>query len=44
MKRTILEFCGIRPVRSMNFGPVKSASAKKRERWLAKAFTYGERA
>ena len=41
MKRTILEFCGIKPVTVTNFGPVKGASAKTRERWLARAFAYG---
>jgi len=35
MKRTILEFCGIKPVTVSSFGPIKSASRKKLEKWLA---------
>jgi putative NADPH-quinone reductase len=34
MKRTILEFCGIKPVQITSFGPVRHATAEKRERWL----------
>ena len=34
MKRTVLEFCGIRPVRISEFGPVLSSSPAQRERWL----------
>ena len=34
MKRTILEFCGIKPVKISSFGPVRYASAEQRERWL----------
>lgn len=44
MRRTILGFCGIRPVTVTNFGPVKTASPKTRERWLARAFACGANA
>ena len=41
MKRTILEFSGIKPVRVSSFGPVKSSTLQKREKWLAEARSYG---
>jgi 1,4-dihydroxy-2-naphthoate polyprenyltransferase len=31
-----LEFCGIEPVRTLIFGPVKGSSLQQRERWLEK--------
>lgn len=37
MRRTILEFCGIRPVSILSFGAVKDASAAKRQKWLQRA-------
>jgi putative NADPH-quinone reductase len=42
MKRAILGFSGIKPVRIMNFGPVKSASQQQREKWLAQASLLGK--
>jgi putative NADPH-quinone reductase len=42
MKRTILEFCGIKPVKVSSIGPVKNAPLKKREKWLAKAHAFGK--
>ena len=44
MKRTILEFCGVKPVSVSSFGPVKSSSAEKRERWLCAADALGRSA
>lgn len=44
MKRTILEFCGIRPVTVTSFGPVRSADAARRRQWLAQARACGARA
>ena len=44
MKRTILEFCGVKPVAISDFGPVKGSSLEKRASWLARAETYGRRA
>lgn len=37
MRRTTLEFCGIRPVRTLLLGPVKGAEPQRREIWLARA-------
>ncbi|WP_276319577.1 NAD(P)H-dependent oxidoreductase [Crenobacter cavernae] len=44
MKRTILEFCGIRPVAVSSFGPVRGAAEPKRQKWLAEARAHGQRA
>lgn len=41
MKRTILEFCGIKPVAISNFGVIKSSNPKNREKWLAEANKLG---
>lgn len=41
MKRTILEFSGIKPVAVSSFGPIKDSSSQKREKWLAQANEYG---
>ena len=38
MKRTILEFCGIKPVATTSFGPVKNSSSATREKWLARTY------
>lgn len=34
MRKTTLEFCGIRPVRSKLIGPVINSSASRRQKWL----------
>ncbi|HEY0848250.1 MAG TPA: NAD(P)H-dependent oxidoreductase [Noviherbaspirillum sp.] len=34
MKKTILEFCGIKPVKVTSFGPVRFATDEKRTQWL----------
>lgn len=34
MKRTILEFSGVKPVRISSFGPIRGSSGRQRERWL----------
>lgn len=39
MKRTILEFSGIKPVKISSFGPVRGSDPARRQRWLAKATT-----
>lgn len=44
MKRTILEFSGIKPVTISSFGPVKGSSQQQREKWLGKAREYGRKA
>lgn len=41
MQKTILEFSGIRPVRVHGFGPVRSADAALRTRWLQRAAALG---
>lgn len=37
MRKTILEFTGIKPVKISSFGPVRYATEAKRLRWLEKA-------
>src|SRR5438045_617315 len=34
MKRTILQFCGVRPVRITEVGPIKNSTDADRARWL----------
>lgn len=41
MKRTILEFCGIKPVKINSFGPVKNSNASTRQKWLTTAYEFG---
>ena len=43
MKRSILEFCGIAPVKITDVGPMKNASADKREKWIQQARALGAR-
>jgi len=43
MKRSILEFCGIAPVRITDIGPMKNASADRREKWIRQAHALGRR-
>jgi putative NADPH-quinone reductase len=44
MKRTILEFSGIKPVGIASFGPVRGSSQQQREKWLGLAKSHGYRA
>ncbi len=41
-KKSILEFCGIKPVKITAFGPVKSSDEKKRSEWLKKVEVLGK--
>jgi putative NADPH-quinone reductase len=41
MKKTILEFCGVRPVRITDIGPMRNASAERRKRWLKQVRALG---
>lgn len=41
MKRTILEFCGIKPVKITTFAPLKSSSDSERKKWLEKVEALG---
>jgi len=34
MKRAILEFCGVKPVKITAFAPIKSSNDEKRKKWL----------
>jgi NAD(P)H dehydrogenase (quinone) len=43
MKRTILQFCGVRPVRITEVGPIKGSSDAKRARWLEQVRELGSR-
>lgn len=43
MRRTILEFCGIKPVRTSSFGPVRGAAPAAIAGWLATAAALGRR-
>lgn len=44
MKRTILEFSGIKPVKVTSFGPVINASAERRASWTDLAAQFGRQA
>jgi putative NADPH-quinone reductase len=37
LKKSTLEFCGVKPVKVSYFGPVKSSDEKQRQVWLKKA-------
>lgn len=41
MKRTVLEFCGVKPVKITEFGPVISSNEKSRLKWLDAARALG---
>jgi len=43
MKKMILEFCGIKPVRITSFGSVKRSSENQRIRWLEKVKRLGSK-
>ncbi len=43
MKRTILQFCGIKPVRITEIGPIKNSSPERRAKWLAEVKEAGRR-
>ena len=44
MKRTILEFCGIKVVKISEFAPIKGSSQQQREKWIATAKDLGSKA
>ena len=41
MKKTILQFCGINPVRITEVGPMKNSTESKRKRWLEQVRALG---
>jgi NAD(P)H dehydrogenase (quinone) len=43
LKKSTLEFCGVKPVRLSYFGPVKNSSEKLRAKWLEKAEGFGNK-
>ena len=43
MKRSILKFCGIKPVRITEVGPIKNSTEAKRAQWLQQVRTLGSR-
>jgi putative NADPH-quinone reductase len=43
MKKAILEFCGIRPVKVHSFGPVRTAGAERLGTWVEQARRLGAR-
>ncbi|WP_338849480.1 NAD(P)H-dependent oxidoreductase [Massilia sp. W12] len=42
MKRTILEFCGVKPVKISSFGPLKGSRESKRQAWLEQVRADGQ--
>jgi putative NADPH-quinone reductase len=44
MRKSVLGFCGVKPVKVSQFGPVKHSAPAKREKWLGKARAMGHRA
>jgi NAD(P)H dehydrogenase (quinone) len=42
MKKTILEFCGIKPVRITEIGPIRGSTEVKRQQWLGKVHDMGK--
>ncbi|KQB39796.1 NAD(P)H-dependent oxidoreductase [Flavobacterium aquidurense] len=43
LKKTVLEFCGVKPVKVSYIGIIKTADEKQREKWLEKVFDFGLR-
>ena len=43
MKKTTLEFCGIRPVATTTIGPIRLSKAEFREKWLRKVEQLGKK-
>jgi putative NADPH-quinone reductase len=39
LKKSTLQFCGIRPVRTTSIGPIKNSSPEQRLKWLNKIET-----
>jgi len=43
MKNTVLEFCGIKPVKISAFGSIKSSTLKQRQQWLQQVENLGQK-
>ncbi len=42
MKKGVLEFCGVKPVKVTEFTPIKTASESRRQNWIDEAYTMGK--
>ena len=42
MKKGVLEFCGVKPVKISVFGPIKSSDDKKRQNWIKQIEKLGQ--
>ncbi|MFN3402555.1 MAG: NAD(P)H-dependent oxidoreductase [Cytophagaceae bacterium] len=43
IKKTTLEFCGIKPVATTSIGPIRNSTEKYRKKWLGKVENLGQR-
>lgn len=43
LKKSTLEFCGIKPVKVTYFGPIRKADSSRKERWLKKTEYLGSK-
>lgn len=43
LKRSVLQFCGIRPVKVSYIGIIRNSTQEMREKWLAKVESFGKR-
>jgi putative NADPH-quinone reductase len=43
MKITILEWCGIKPIKITSFGPVRGSSLEQRDKWRQKIIVYARK-
>ncbi len=43
LKKSVLEFCGISPVKITSLSPIKTSDALKREKWLGEVKKLGEK-
>ena len=43
LKETTLEFCGVKPVKVSQFGPVKGSQPETRQRWVDAVFQLGSK-
>lgn len=43
LKKGILQFCGIKPIRITSFGPVKTSDEKQRQKWIKQIEKLGKK-
>ena len=43
MKKGVLEFCGVKPVRITSLGPIKKSTESQRNKWLKKVESFGKK-